>query len=83
MCLHNFIAISPELWPADVCEHSKNVIIAPVRLYPRVQGVRPQKFFLHIFSWVRAITPKNLQFDISKKILGKNFLQGGPTPKIF
>jgi len=41
------------------------------------------KIFLHIVTWVRAMTPSNFQIEILQKILGKNSPQGGLTPKIF
>ena len=80
MCLQNVIRISLILWLVGVCEHSKHVILALLRLYPRAQGVRPQKIFLHIFSWIRSMTPSNFQIDISKKNLWKKFPQ---DPQIF
>ena len=83
MCLQNFIVLYLELWHDDVCEHSKDVILALLRLRPRGQGSPAPKIFLHIFSWVRGMTHEIFQIEISTKNLGKNFPQGGLTPKTF
>ena len=83
MCLQNFIAISLELWTDDVCEHSKNVILAILKLCPHAQGGPALKMFLNIFYRVRGLTPSNFQIDISKKILGKKFPPGGSDPQNF
>jgi len=58
----------------------KNVILAPLRLYPRAQGSPAPKFFLRIFSWVRAMTPWNFQIEISKKNWETIFPQGVRPP---
>ena len=50
MCLHIFTQISLKLWLVDVYEDSKHVILAPLRLCPRAQGVRHQNFFCIFFS---------------------------------
>ena len=83
MCLQAFIAISEELRPVDVFKRLENVILAPLRLSPRAEEGPVKKFFLHIFSWVRAMTPSIFQIEISKKNWKKIPPQGGLTPKFF
>ncbi len=83
MCLHNFIAISPELWPSDVCEHSKQVILASLRLYPRAQGVLAPKIFFAYFFLGQGHDSLKYSDRYLEKNLGKKFSPGGLTPNFF
>ena len=81
MCLQNFIQISLKLWPVDVCEHSKNVILAPLRLCPRAQmGPSPQHFYAYVFL---GQGHDSLKFSdrYLEKMLGKIFHREVGPPK--
>ncbi len=81
MCLQTCTQISLKLWLVDVYEDSKYVILAPLRLCSRAQGGPRPNFFLHIFSWVRGMTPSHFQIDILEKNLGKISPQGVRPPQ--
>ena len=82
MCLQIFTPISLKLWLVGVCEHSKNAILAPLRLCPRAQGGPTPKIFFAYFFWVRAMTPLYFQIEIFKTIWEK-FSPGGSDPQNF
>ncbi len=73
MCLQIFTTISLKLWLVGVCEHSKNVILAPLRLRPRDQrGPVPKIFFAYFFLGQGhdslIFLDRNLKKNFGKKI---------------
>ena len=73
MCLQNFVTISQELRPVDVCKRLENVILASLRLSPQAQEGPVQKFFLAYFSlghehYSPTFSDRNLLKNFGEKI---------------
>ncbi len=83
MCLQNFIAVSLELWHVDVCEHSKNVILAPLRLCPRAQGRQAITNFCANFFLGQAHDSLEFSDRYLEKKFGDKIPPGGSDPQNF
>ena len=82
ICMKNLVSIAWKLWPVDVCENSKNVILAPLRLRPGAQGgPTPKIFFAYFFLGLGHDSGKFSDRYLEKKFGEKISPRGVWPPK--
>ena len=66
-----------------MCENSKNVILAPLKLSPGAQGGPASKHFFAYFFLGLGHDSRKFSDRYLEKNLGKKFSPGGSDPQIF